>query len=335
MNQTGLFNPHIARNVWWVFAAIGIFLLGSALFTEWLARKNREKSYAEVRSRIRTWVILVGMIGQALVMDKMFSLAFFALISFLSLKEYLSLIPTRRVDRRVLFWAYLSIPLQYFWAYRQWYGMFIVFIPVYMFLLVPFRILMTRQKPFEPHEGEAEDTHAITKGFLRAVGTVHWGMMLLVFCLSHIGYLLVLPPVDAKPAGGPGLVLMLLLMTELNDVAQYVWGKSFGKHKVVPEVSPNKTVEGLLGGILTTTVLCVMLAPILSPFSFVHSLILGPVISMAGFFGDITVSALKRDLGIKDTGSILPGHGGVLDRVDSLTYTAPLFFHFVHYFYYW
>jgi phosphatidate cytidylyltransferase len=124
------------------------------------------------------------------------------------------------------------------------------------------------------------------------------------------------------------------MLTQLNDVAQYIWGKSLGRHKVLPTVSPNKTVEGLIGGIATTAVLAVLLAPVLTPLTRWHSLAAGLMIGAAGFLGDTTVGAVKRDIGVKDAGTMIAGHGGVLDRINSLTYTAPLFFHFVRFYYF-
>jgi phosphatidate cytidylyltransferase len=257
---------------------------------------------------------MVGIFVIAIALDRRLSIAFFALVSFLALKEYFSLIPTRRADRRVLFWAYLSIPVQYYWVARGWYGMFIVFIPVWVMLLVSARMVMI---------GE-------TKDFLRSVGTIQWGLMLMVFAISHIAYLLSLAPIG----DGAALVLFLVLLTQLNDVAQYIWGKSFGRNKILPTVSPNKTVEGLVGGILTTTLLSFLLAPVLTPLDRFDSLAVGLIIGMGGFLGDTTIGALKRDLGVKDAGTMIAGHGGVLDRVNSLTYTAPLFLHFLRFYYY-
>jgi phosphatidate cytidylyltransferase len=190
--------------------------------------------------------------------------------------------------------------------------MFIVFIPVWMMLVVSARMVMIGD----------------TKDYLRAVGTIQWGMLLMVFSISHQAYLLVL-----KPGSGAALVLYLVVLTQLNDVAQYVWGKALGRHKIVPTVSPNKTLEGLVGGILTTTALSMLLAPVLTPLSLHHSIAAGLMIGAGGFLGDTTIGAVKRDIGVKDAGTMLPGHGGVLDRVNSLTYTAPLFFHFLRFFY--
>jgi phosphatidate cytidylyltransferase len=197
----------------------------------------------------------------------------------------------------------------------HWYGMFIVFIPVYAFLLLPMHMVLI---------GE-------TSGFLRAAGSLHWGLMTMVFALSHVAFLLVLPGSVNPHGGGPGLVLYLLLLTEFNDVAQYIWGRTLGRHKVIPKVSPNKTVEGFLGGVATTLLLAWLLAPRLTPLTPGEALLAGVIIGVGGFVGDVVISALKRDLGIKDSGALLPGHGGVLDRIDSLLYTAPLFFHFVWY----
>ena len=246
------------------------------------------------------------------------SLVFFALVSFLALKEYFSLIPTRRADRRVLFWAYLTIPLQYIWIAKAWYGMFIIFVPVYAFLFLPMRMVII---------GE-------TRNFLRAVGTLHWGLMTTVFSISHVAFLLVLPPEKNPAAAGAGLILFLVFLTQFNDVGQYIWGKMLGRHKVVPKVSPNKTWEGLIGGVATTTVLAALLASWLTPLDLKEAIFAGLLIGLSGFVGDVTISALKRDVGAKDSGSLLPGHGGILDRIDSLTYTAPLFFHFVYYLHY-
>ena len=303
----------LTRQAWLVLGGILALLVVASLVSWYLERKGPPGKYHELRQRVQSWWIMVGVFGIAMAIDRSLSIIFFGLVSFLALKEYLSLIPTRRADRRVLFWAYLSIPVQYYWIYRGWYGMFIVFIPVWVMLLISARMVLI---------GE-------TKDFLRAVGTIQWGLMLMVFAISHQAYLLVLPP-----EGGAGLVLFLVMLTQLNDVAQYIWGKSFGRRKILPTVSPNKTLEGLVGGITTTTILAVLLAPVLTPLTLPHSVAAGLMIGAGGFLGDTTVGAVKRDIGVKDSGTMIAGHGGVLDRVNSLTYTAPLFFHFLRYYYY-
>jgi phosphatidate cytidylyltransferase len=282
-----------------------------------LSRLRPQRDWTELRLRIRTWWIMATLFAGSLLLPQTAALCFFAFVSFLALKEYLSLIHTRRVDRGVLAWIYLAVPLQYLWIGMRWYGMFIIFIPVYAFLFTPMRMVLI---------GE-------TSGFLRAAGTLHWGLMTTVFCLSHVAFLLVVPQSMNPHGGGAGLVLYLVFLTQFNDVAQYLSGKTFGRRKALPTVSPGKTIEGLLGGVATTLVLAYVLAPWLTPLSHLESLEAGLIIGLGGFLGDVVMSALKRDLGIKDSGSLLPGHGGILDRIDSLTYTAPLFFHFLWYLY--
>ena len=307
---------HIPPQVRWSFAGIfGILVVASVIVFFMSRGRDRSAGPSELQQRVRTWWIMASIFALAMVFSRTISLVFFAFVSFLAFKEYLSLIPTRRADRRAIFWAYLAIPLQYYWVGREWYGMFIVFIPVYMFLFLPMRMILI---------GE-------TKDFLRAVGTLHWGLMTTVFSISHLALLLVLNPERNPNGGGAALVLYLVFLTQFNDVAQYVWGKSFGKHKVVPTVSPKKTVEGLVGGVLTTMLLGWLLGPLLTPLSPLHSLTAGLLIGLSGFVGDVTISALKRDLQVKDSGTLLPGHGGMLDRIDSLTFTAPLFFHYFYY----
>jgi phosphatidate cytidylyltransferase len=300
-------------------ALLGIYgaLSFATLCTFILIVAKPKKDYRELRLRIQSWWVMIVILSGALLGSRN-AIFFFAFVSFLALKEYLSLISTRRADRRVLFWAYLSLPLQYYFIYIEWYSMFLVFVPVYVFLFLPFRMVII---------GETRD-------FLRAVSTIQWGLMLTVFAVSHLASLAVLPSSLNPGGGGAGLLLYLIILTELNDVAQFLWGKSLGKHKVIPKVSPNKTVEGLIGGVCTTTLVSLFLAPALTPIQTTsHALAFGLLIGTAGFVGDVVVSALKRDLGIKDTGNILPGHGGILDRIDSLTYTAPLFFHVLKWLY--
>tara|TARA_Y100001936_G_scaffold251268_1_gene306648 strand:+ start:5509 stop:6003 length:495 start_codon:yes stop_codon:yes gene_type:complete len=159
--------------------------------------------------------------------------------------------------------------------------------------------------------------------------------MITVFNLSHAAYFLSLPTIDKPGTGSVGLLLFLIILTQFNDVAQFVWGKSIGGKKIIPSVSPGKTWAGFIGGVITTAFAGYLLAPYLTPIVGWHQFVAGAVIAIAGFLGDITVSAIKRDLGVKDFSSFIPGHGGVLDRVDSLTVSAPVFFHLVFYFYYW
>ncbi len=297
----------------------GIFtLLTLATFAVSRIQKDpRLRANTELSLRLRSWWVIVSIFILAVMMGTTAAIWLLGFVSFLALKEYFSLIPTRRSDRRVLFWAYLTIPFQYYWVAIGWYGMFIIFIPVYAFLLISARKVLI---------GETDD-------FLKSLGSVHWGLMITLFSISHAAYLLVLPQ-EISPAGGAGLLIFLIVLTELNDVSQYLWGKIFGNSRIVPTVSPRKTWAGFLGGVASTLALTAAAAKYLTPLSLIESVGAGLIIGISGFIGDIVLSAVKRDLGIDDSGSILPGHGGILDRVDSLTFTAPLCFHYLYYLHY-
>lgn len=300
-----------------VFGIFAILMVASST-TFCLKKIYPFKNFGELESRVNSWWLMVTVFALAIILSKKISIIFFAFLSYMSFKEFISLINTRKSDRQVIFLAYLTIPVQYYFIHIEWYGMFIIFIPVYMFLMLPARMALMGD----------------TRGYLASAAIHHWGLMTMVFCLSHMSYFLVLPESSHVPAGGAGYVLFLVFLTQINDVFQYIWGKLLGQHKVLPKVSPNKTWEGFVGGVISTVILSYLLAPVLTGLSEIHAVCAGLIIGFGGFLGDISISALKRDLNKKDTGSLIPGHGGIMDRIDSLTYTAPLFFHFVYYLYY-
>jgi phosphatidate cytidylyltransferase len=300
------------------FVALLILMSLSSATIYLLKPQLSTSSWNELDKRMQSWWAIIVLLIIALAINTTLMLCFFGFVSYLALKEYMTIIPTRKVDRRIIFIAYLSIPLQYYWIGIHWYGMFIIFIPIFMFLLLPMRMVTLKQ----------------ADGFINASGTIQWGVMLTVFCLSHIAYLGVLPNDGDWQNQGISLILYLIVLTQLNDISQYIWGKCLGKRKIIPEISPNKTVAGFFGGVFNTCILAVVLGKYLTPFNWYMALGAGLIISLSGFIGDLTMSAIKRDLGIKDTGQLLPGHGGILDRMDSVIYTAPLFFHYMRYFYY-
>ncbi len=306
--------PEVPLNSLIAMAAVFGLLVLATCTRRILAAKNPGKDYTELRQRIRSWWWMVGSLCVALVVSAGAAITFFGFLSFLALKEFLSIVPTRQADRRVIFWAYLAIPVQFYWVYIGWYGMFIIFVPVYLFLFLPMRTVLI---------GE-------TKGFIKSVAVLHWAVMLTVYCVSHIPYLLTLEPLNAE-AGSVGLVLFLLFTTYFNDVCQYIWGKMLGRHKIIPKVSPNKTWEGFIGGFVTITFCAGWAAPLLTPLTMAQGIVAGIIIAGAGFIGDVVISSVKRDLQIKDSSQLIPGHGGILDRMDSLLYTAPLFFHYTYY----
>lgn len=297
-------------------AAIFALLLIATVINGLLVWLRPGKDWRELTLRIRTWWVIIVLFSLALLSPNWLALTFFALVSFMALKEFLTLVPSRQSDRMPLLWMFIAIPLNYWLIGIGWYGMFVVFIPVYVFLFLPARMVIAGD----------------TQGFLRTASQLHWSLMTTVFAFSHVAFLLVLPA-DGMQTGAL-LVLFLVGLTEFNDIAQYLWGKSLGRIKVIPKVSPNKTLAGLLGGVATTALAATILGPLLTPLSWPMALLAGIIIGITGFCGDVVMSAIKRDIGVKDSGTLLPGHGGILDRLDSLIFTAPVFFHFVRYFCY-
>ncbi len=248
----------IARNSLYAMAGIVTLLLIATLIYLYKSGVGGQKELTELKLRIESWWWMIAIVFVALGFSQVSAIVLFAFLSYLALKEFVSIVPIRHVDRRAIFWAYLAIPFQYYWVYIGWYGMFIIFIPVFLFLLIPVRLMLI---------GE-------TEGFIRSSGILHWAAMLTVFGISHIAYLLVLP-VHNELGGAIGPVLFLLFMTELNDVSQYVFGKMFGRHKILPKVSPNKTWEGFLGGFLTVTLISGLVAPLLTPLDLYYGFVGG------------------------------------------------------------
>lgn len=294
-----------------VFAVLTLATIVVAL----LAR--RAGGAPELIARTATWWWIVVPVSLALIAGPVPTAVLFAVTSFVALREFLSIIPVRQVDRTAILIAYLAIPLQYWFVTDDWYGMFTIFIPVYVTAAVAFRLVLA---------GE-------TRGFIRSAGTLQWGLFLTVYNLSHLAFLTVLDVAAPLPGGGAGLLLFVLIVVEFNDVAQFVSGRLFGRHAIAPAVSPKKTWEGFLGGMAASGGLAELLSPWLTPFAVAEGAMVGAGLAVLGFLGDVTVSAVKRDLGIKDSGSLLPGHGGILDRLDSLVFAAPVFLHYVRYFY--
>ncbi len=301
-----------------VFAALGVAtLIGRNLAARPdAADPDRAAMLANLRERIASWWAIVGVLAAVFLLGPFSTILLFALVSFWCLREFTSLTPTPVADHYALAAAfYLFLPLQYLLVWDDWVGLFTVLIPVYGFLLLPVIAVLS---------GETRD-------FLPRVSKVQWALMLAVYCISHVPSLLILD-IPAAPSAGFGLLAFLLIVVQGSDVLQYVFGKRYGRRKVAPRVSPNKTVEGLVGGGLSATLLGGALWWI-TPFSPLQALAMAFAVVLAGFAGGLVLSAVKRSLGAKDWGTMVEGHGGMLDRMDSLAFAAPIFFHLTRFYF--
>lgn len=303
-----------------LYLGILIFLTIASLIgavIKWKVKDpKKENTVKNLNDRIKAWWVMVGVFMVANVAGLTATVLLFLGLSVVALKEFTSLIPSKAGDLKAQQLAFMVLtPLQYLLIWIEWYGMFALLIPVYAFLFIP---------TLNAAQGDPER-------FLARTAKLQWGLMISVYCVSHAPALLTLniPGYEGENAK---LLLYMVLVVQLSDVLQYVWGKTTGKRAVAPTISPNKTVEGFVGGVLSASLVGTALS-FATPFSPLQAWMMALLIALAGFAGGLTMSAIKRDAGVKDFGTLIEGHGGVLDRIDSICFAAPLFFHVVRYFF--
>jgi phosphatidate cytidylyltransferase len=308
------------QKFYWLFGGI-LALLTLASLVGWLLHRQAQRrsgsaTIDNLNARVRAWWVMVAIIAVNFFLGKNATVVLFAIASAFALREFVTLTPTRPGDHLALVVCfYVLLPVQYWLIADGWYNLFAIFLPVYGFLLLP--VLAAAS-------GDTED-------FLSRVTKLQWGLMITVYCISYAPALLLL---QVPGFSGQNLLLMIYLLTvvQLSDVLQYVFGKLFGKHKIAPLVSPSKTVEGFVGGGGSAVAIGAALWWV-TPFTPLQAAGMSAVIVLAGFLGGLALSAVKRSLGAKDWGSMIEGHGGMLDRLDSVSFAAPVFFHFTAYFF--
>jgi phosphatidate cytidylyltransferase len=302
----------------WLFTGtFAVLILASLIgrLLKWrVARGLPHGVIDNLNSRVNAWWVMVAVIGLAFLGGKTGVVLLFTFISYAALREYVTLAYTRSGDHMALVLLfYVALPLQYFLVWIEWYGLYSIFIPVHIFLVLP--ILASLRSD--------------TTRFLERTAKVQWGAMICIFCLSHVPALLTL---EIPGYAGRNLLLIayLIVVVQGSDVLQYIWGKLLGRRKVAPDLSPSKTVEGLVGGVASATLLGASLYGV-TPFTFWQSGLIALAICTMGFLGGLVMSAIKRDRGVKDWGTMIEGHGGMLDRLDSVVFAAPMFFHVLRY----
>jgi len=280
------------------------------------APESRRGATENLWQRARSFWLIALLGSSALVTGERGAIVLFFLISVLALREFMTLAPTRASDHRVMAWTFFVIaPLQYAMVATHWYGFYSILIPVYAFLFIP---------ALNSLAGDPQR-------FLERTATVQWGLMVCVYCLSFAPALLWLriPGYEGQNAK---LLLFCIVVAQMSDFLQYVFGKLFGRRKIAPVISPNKTWEGFLGGVLCATAIGAALWWS-TPFRPLVAGLMALTICLMGFAGGLSMSAIKRDRGVKDFGSWIAGHGGILDRVDSICFSVPVFFHLTRFFF--
>ena len=316
-----------------------LVLLIVAYFVGRALRRSPESSAnpAIVRTfnnRVAAWWLMFTVLTLSLLTGiYSVTVTLFGLVSFWALREYITMTPTRRGDHRTLFWTFfILLPVHYvivaFGTYPWAYGLYTVLIPVYASLFIPARVAISGDP----------------KRFLERVAKIQAGLLICVYAISHAPALLSLTLAHSdgqiwyisdnplQRGSNAGLLFYFILLTQLNDVFGYLWGQLFGRHVIAPQINASKTWEGLAGGMLTTMLLGTLLWWS-TPFRPWEAPFMAMAVSIAGFAGGMTMSAIKRDRGVSDYGTLVSGHAGILDRIDSICFAAPVFFHLTRYFF--
>jgi phosphatidate cytidylyltransferase len=296
-----------------------------------LLKLRRSSMAQEIAQRTETWWWMVAIFMLALATRRVVSFVFLGFLCFSALREYYSLMPMREdsgdktlsfKDRASVLLAYLAVPVTVYVAYIRWYELFIILVPVYLFLLIPILFVVQDR----------------TEGAIKSLGAISLGYMFFVFCLGHSLFMVNI---------GAMLLLFCFSLTEARDLISFWVGKAFAAvaekvrdttlarildARIAPSVSPKKTWAAGAVSALLVAGLSLLFLPIMPPFGgerlgYGFCALAGLLIGVLGLMGDLVFSMVKRDLNVKDSGSLLPGHGGIIDRVDSLIFTVPITFH--------
>jgi phosphatidate cytidylyltransferase len=275
------------------------------------AAKSTAEKRKELWDRYRSWIWLVLLILIPILAGAFWTILAAAVLSFLCYREYARITGLFR-ERTISLIVVIGIFLLTFAELDNWYRLYVALFPLTVALIAIGGLI-----PDQP------------KGYIQRVGLGVLGFALFGSALGNLGNM-------ANDWNYRPILLLIIFAVELNDIFAYICGHLFGQRRFVPNTNPNKTVGGALGAIALTAPLFAVGAHFVwfgtvldTP---VRLLGLGIIVSIVGQFGDLMLSSIKRDLGLKDTAKLIPGHGGILDRFDSLILVAPAVFHYVNYF---
>ncbi len=303
-----------------LFGVVLVVLAASTVIGQLLKQQPDSTVHPAVvrtfNSRVGAWWLLFASVALAFLCGYWATIILFFGISCWALREFITLTPTRLGDHRALFWVFFVMtPLQYVLISFgiETYELYSIAIPVYGFLFIPARIALSGDY----------------KRFLERASKIQAGLLICVYTLSFAPAILNLKLENGNPAG---LLFYLLLIAQLSEVMQYLWSQILGRHVIAPEINSSRTWEGFCGGV-ASTMLVGMLLWWVTPFKYWQSACMAGTIAILGFAGGMTMSAIKRDRGVQDYGTLVEGHAGVLDRIDSVCFAAPVFFHLTKHFF--
>ena len=290
--------------------------LGAAALRRWGHMTGRKALIVHTLfARINAWWAMLVALSLAGLAGRAGIVVLFALISFSVLREFLTLTAKRRADHWVLMFSFfVALPGQYLLVYFGQVGLFTIFIPVYAFLFLPVLAVV---------KGD-------TAGFLTRVAETQWGLMLCIFAAAHVPALLL---VEIPGYGGKEILLIawLVIVVQAGDIAHFIVPRLMGRTRIAKAIHHSRSWEGFLGALGTGVVVGTLLAWV-TPFAPWTAGLLALAVSVLGYAGGLVMTAIKRDKGVADWGHLLPGQGGLIDRLDSVLFAAPVFFHLVRFF---
>lgn len=307
-------NGDLLRVIGGILAVLVTASITSFFLKRRLSPDGRNAAIENLDARIRAWWVMAIAISVALLAGRAGVIVLFAICAFAALREFMTLTNATRADHSTLVAAFFVVlPAQFWLIWIGWYGLYSIFVPVYVFLFLPVVSALA----------------GVTRNFLVRVAEMQWALMICVFFVSHVPALMNLD-IPGYEGRGVLLIAFLVIVVQISDVLQYVWGKLIGRRKIAPHLSPSKTVEGFVGGCLSATLIGTGLWW-MTPFSPLAAAVMSLTTALMGFLGGLVMSAIKRDRGVKDWGHSIAGHGGFIDRLDSVIFAAPLFFHLTRY----
>jgi phosphatidate cytidylyltransferase len=289
---------------------------------QWLRRRQSpqldQRAIDSFNRRLQAWWFFSIVIILAYILPGL-TVLLFAGVSFWALREFVTLTPTRIGDHRALFWVFFFFtPMQFLLIYLDNYGLYSVLIPVFAFLFIAARAAV----------------YGDYDRFLERIAKVQCALMVCVYCLSFAPALLYLDVKEAARAQDPASMLFFFVSIVLSaDLFIWFWSRIYNRHVIADKIDPVTSWEGVLAGAVSTSGLGGLLAWA-APFpDWWQTVAMSLLIAVMAAAGNMTMSAIKRDRGEIASGYFVEGHGGVLSRIGSICFAAPVFYHVTRYFF--
>jgi len=303
--------------VWTWNLMLAAIAVASYAGSRWFLKSLPDSSYVVPLRHIRAWSGLVACFSIVITLGRVPTLIFFAALSYLILKELISVLPLRHVDRRPILWTYLAIPVQYIFVAMDWFAAFVIFVPIALWLIIAVRLALSAEN----------------RGFIRSLAVIQWASLVALFGLSHLGYLINLPIAiqgasESAIMEGAGLILFVVMVAATQNILE-----SFGSHRdthsVNPNIAPEKKWGGLVVSLIGTGAMAAFVGPSLTSLTLWTAVGVAALMTITSFFGGLLLITIGRDLQAETLVAQRPTHIDFLDCVHRLYFSAPVFFYVI------